>query len=191
MDKVGICNNALMLIGGNGDMTGFTDDTREAEVCRRVYDTAKYGLLTSYPWRFSIKRATLTLSADAPLYEWQHKHLMPPDCLRVISIEDAIPFDIEGDYLLSNSTVMRAKYQIDMIESEWPEYFVEVLVYKLAVIFATAIAEDAEKAALFRRELADISQRAKAIDGGQRTNVMIPTSKLLNVRHIHGRTRTF
>lgn len=60
MTDAQIANLALSLIGGN-PITALTDTTRQGIVCNKWFATARDEALSSFPWNFARKRATLSL----------------------------------------------------------------------------------------------------------------------------------
>lgn len=59
MDKLGVCNLALQLIGVSDRIEREDEDSLERQVCFDWYDIARERMLTAFPWNF----------ADA--YDWQ------------------------------------------------------------------------------------------------------------------------
>ena len=57
-DKFDICNRALDKLGVES-ITDFSDETKQARICSRNYDTLRRKLLRSHLWNFASKRALL------------------------------------------------------------------------------------------------------------------------------------
>lgn len=182
--KVENVNSALMLIGGLGDLTSLSQNRREAQVANRVYDHTKETLITEYLWRFTINRKTLSKLSFTAVYGEQYAYQLPADCLRVIQIyPEGADYDIEGDKIITDvSSGIKIKYVRDMPEGEWPAWFTQMFILKLASIFATAIAEDNTKFQILDDQFNKQRQLAMAIDGSQRPSGAVDSGLLLRGR---------
>lgn len=86
---VDICNRALDEIGARVIIASLAENTPQAKVANRQYNTMRRQLLRSAPWGFSRKTDLLVneglLSAVPPTspYPWQAKNTYPVDCLKM------------------------------------------------------------------------------------------------------------
>lgn len=181
--KVENVNAALMMIGGLGDLTSLSQNRREAQVANRIYDTIKLALLTEYIWRFAIVRKKLNKLSTQGLYGLKYGYQIPPDCLRVLQMEPVADYDIENKTLITDvNGDVYIKYVRDMPEGEWPAWFTQTFILRLATMFATAIAEDNTKFQILDDQYNKQRQLAMAIDGSQRPPLSLDSGLLLRGR---------
>lgn len=92
--KVEICNIALGFIGINKEIENLdTENSNEANACRRVFDTILEETLRDFKWPFAKTRATLALIEENPDDEWSYSYRYPTDCLKVHRIPSGIRMD--------------------------------------------------------------------------------------------------
>ena len=102
MEKIDICNNALIEAHQDATITNIDEDSVEAERCRRIYAATRRELLSMYPWTFATKYVKLArVSEDIDGYKYAYKY--PSEALRINNFyvnEEAykarnfIPFDL-------------------------------------------------------------------------------------------------
>lgn len=145
--KTNICNQALLLLGEDL-ITDIDEGTTAANICKTFYDTSKLAVLEEHEWNFATARATFTLDAATPVYEWDYQHVLETDCARVLEI-DTLKDDqwqVEGRRLLSNLSVIKARYiRNDVGEGEFTAMFVKALAAYLAAEMAYPICESNSK----------------------------------------------
>ena len=111
--QVSIVNMALSMLGADR-ITALTDNTENARRMNAIYDETLKDLLRMHPWNFAIGRASLAKLSTAPLFEYDCMYQLPPDCLRVISVNDGSniieDFKIEGRQLITDETTVYIKY---------------------------------------------------------------------------------
>ena len=82
MEKIDICNNALIEAHQDATITNLDEDSVEAERCRRIYDATRRELLSMYPWTFANKFVKLALvKEDVDGYKFAFKY--PTEALRI------------------------------------------------------------------------------------------------------------
>ena len=64
---VDICNEAMDLLGA-ATITSLTENSKEARLCNRRFDTVRDTVLRSHNWNCAITRATLAQDAVAPSF---------------------------------------------------------------------------------------------------------------------------
>lgn len=139
---ISICSSALVMAGADA-ITGWGDDTREAEVAKQLYEDAVRDLLTDYPWRFSMGKVQLARLADAPLEGYDYAYQLPGDALSVISVEGSrSPYEVFGDKLYCDDAEVKVNYQFRPLEARFPAYFTATLILKLAALFSLALLKD-------------------------------------------------
>lgn len=92
--KTEICNLSLSHIGVGKEIADLdTEDSQEANACRRFYDIARDTVFRDYPWPFTTKMAMLGLVEENPTVEWRYSYSYPPDCLRARRILSGVRND--------------------------------------------------------------------------------------------------
>lgn len=149
--QVGICNSALLKLGAK-TIGSITENTKEAQLCKAMYDIVRDEVLQSHPWNFAIKR-TPVLSADAtaPLFGYDYAYQIPSDCLRVIetnydeTVED-VDYAIEGAFIVCDYTDFQLRYIYrNTDESSWSSMFAEAMAWRLARAIAYAMTNSTER----------------------------------------------
>jgi len=102
MEKIDICNNALIEAHQDATITNIDEDSVEAERCRRIYDSTRRELLSMYPWTFATKFIKLARFSDnVEGYKYAYKY--PDEALRIndfyvnevaYQARNFIPFDL-------------------------------------------------------------------------------------------------
>ena len=117
---VDICNEAIDLLGAS-TITALSENSKEARLCNRRYDTVRDQVLRAHPWNAAIARATLAQDAVAPEFGFTYQYTLPtnPYCLKVLSFwnenvdseisayDSQVMFKIEGRKILSNDALAR------------------------------------------------------------------------------------
>jgi hypothetical protein len=79
-----ICNIALSHLGVGKEIANLeTENSNEANACRRFFDTARDATLRDFPWPFATKFADLSLVEETPNDEWAYSYRYPSDCVRL------------------------------------------------------------------------------------------------------------
>lgn len=117
---VDICNEALDLLGGAA-ITSLTENSKEARLCNRRYETVRDAVLRAHPWNCAISRATLSQDATGPAFGFTYSYTLPtsPFCLKVLSFwndnvnneiaayDSNVMYKIEGRKILSNEATCK------------------------------------------------------------------------------------
>lgn len=82
MDKVQICNMALLRIGGQV-ISSLDETSREAQLCNVFYEECLGQILRKFPWPFAQKNSSLALLADDPPSNWGYAYALPTDYIQV------------------------------------------------------------------------------------------------------------
>lgn len=85
MEKIDICNAALIEAHQDATITNIDEASPEAERCRRIYDSTRRELLSMYPWNFSnrfVKLARVKENVNG----YKYAYLYPADALRINGI---------------------------------------------------------------------------------------------------------
>lgn len=182
-----INNRGLILVGAS-TISAFTEDSEEGRVSTAMYEDTMQTLLVSARWRFATKQVALNQSGSDPLARYEHKYQLPADylMLHAITVNDLIlEYNVYGDEVYADSTStdsLIADYTFRQSESNFPSYFILLAEYKLATIFATALARDENLAALFENQTNTLMQQAKTLDAQQQTTRKLVTSRFITDR---------
>lgn len=180
---ISICSTALVMVGANS-ISSFTEASREAEVAYQVYPIELQSLLTENPWRFSIRYEQLSQLIETPLYGFKYAYQLPPDLLQLRSISTYGPYELFENKLFSDEETCQVEYQFRPLEAKFPAYFVDVLLKRLASVFAASLMEDESKMQLFEGLADKRLRRAKLIDSQQQPSKAIRDGNfvLINAR---------
>jgi hypothetical protein len=80
--KIDIWNLALSHFGNAANVSAPTEESAEAEHCRRFYPIALREALEAHAWTFASKRATLAELATNPREDFEHAYSLPADCVK-------------------------------------------------------------------------------------------------------------
>lgn len=145
--KTSICNLALDILKEGVATDVDTDATPEANWFVRNFEPTRDSELRKNAWKFAIKRATLTVDATAPAFDWLYRYALPSGCLRLLPLRydgvyegSEIPHEIEAHsdgvlYILTNqptSLKVRYIYQVTDV-TKFDPLFVEALAARLAM----------------------------------------------------------
>lgn len=191
---VDICNQALYLLGANA-ITALDDNTKVANLCNLLWPEVRDAVLSDHPWNCCIIRDELSRDTTDPEYEYSYRYALPTDpyCLRVISTDmddyvdsdgqAAYPWEIEGRYLLIDTTTVKIKYISRVTDvTKYPPKLVTALAAKLASELAFPITKNMnlqnQMENLYQRKL----QEAKIIDAQEGTPKHWESNVLWNAR---------
>ena len=141
--KTDILNKALTLVGGT-PITSIDDETNNARILSRVYETSLRSVLSEEKWNFATTRATLTLvTEESAWYDTGEAFVYnkPSDMIRIWGTNVSnVTYREEGDRIYSDVSDLglRYVYYLDT-PSKYPGYFVDALVDRLASDVAYAI----------------------------------------------------
>ena len=180
--EVGICNQALIWVGGSL-ITSLSDNTTEARVCNAVYADVRDAVLEAHDWTFAIARRNLPVSATSPENGYANAFPIPSDILRVTDVNDGEDWRVEGDSIVTNegSCKIRAVAQITD-PNRFSSLFVQALAARLAADLAIPISQSRELQrqhySIYENKLAE----AVANDGMQGKSRRITSSWLRGSR---------
>ena len=128
---VDICNEAMDLLGA-ATITSLTENSKEARLCNRRFETVRDAVLRAHPWNAAIARADLAQDSATPAFGFNFQYTLPNDpyCLRVLSFwnvnvdNELTPYDsqvmykIEGRKILSNEETCKIIYVSRVTDTE-------------------------------------------------------------------------
>lgn len=136
--KVSISNQALVKCGSN-TITSFTDGSHEANVCSTMYTNVTSSLMYYTFWNFAITKVALSLLTETPVdLSYTKAHSLPGDVVRVKGFFDSsgyytTDYSVEGAKVYSNTDPLNIEYVQNVDESNFPGFFIEALIAKLAM----------------------------------------------------------
>lgn len=146
---VSICSRALVSLAARPISSFLESEGDTATVCANIYPGLRKGIMSQYPWRFLMRKAQLSRDAAAPIGEWEHSYIIPADALGQGHAVFSDPttktstqrFEVFGRRLYSDNEALLLDYKADVIEAEWPPYFVEAMVAAVAAEIAFAVTD--------------------------------------------------
>lgn len=143
ISKTELVNKALTLVGAK-PIVNLDDDTQNARIVNRVYESSLKSILSETAWNFAIRRKLLALVDWEPdwyysdeLYVYQRPNL----CIRTFGSndEDAV-WREEGDYIISDTSGLGVKFTWFInTPSKYPPFFINAFVDLLCADIAFMI----------------------------------------------------
>lgn len=186
LTDIQLCNRALIKLGAVPINT-FADGTTESDVASALYSITRDALLSAYPWNFAMKKAELTLSDNEPVSDFQYAFTLPDDYLRAISAgnknkSQGTHYHLIGGQLHTNETSVVLTYICRAPEIDYPPFFDNVLIAKLAAEFCMPITENTARADALYKIADEELRRARGIDAQQDSASRIDTFSLIDAR---------
>ena len=150
---VDICNEAMDLLGA-ATITALTENSKEARLCNRRFETVRDQVLRAHPWNAAITRKALARDSVAPDFGFKYQYTLPtnPYCLRVLSfwntnVDNHIAaydsqnmFKVEGRKILTDEDVCKIIYVSRLTDTEqYDSLLSSTVAHKLASEVAYAI----------------------------------------------------
>lgn len=152
--KTVIANLALSHLGVSKEIANIdTENSEEANACRRFYEVARNKVLRDFNWPFATKIAALSLVSEDPNDEWDYSYRYPSDCLNFRKIQSGtrndsrqtrtpyrIAKDASGKVIFTDRQDAIGEYT-ELIETVelYPDDFVMALSFLLASYTAPRI----------------------------------------------------
>lgn len=186
LSSIALCSRALLKIGA-GTIASFDEGTAEAEVAANLYPSVRDALLSSHPWNFATGQATLARLAAEPVADYAYAFQLPADFLRALSAGNGgrgqgLDYRLAESRLHCNSDSMVLTYVFRPDEREFPPFFDQTLITRLAAEFCIPLTESSTRAELLYKLAEDEFRRAKLIDGQQDVPSSIASFPLVEVR---------
>lgn len=186
LNDVALCSRALIRIGA-APITSFDDGTAEAEIAAALFGPVRDAMLSAYAWSFACKQAALEELETPPLADYSNAFELPEDFLRALSAGNGsrgrgLNYRIAQGALHVNATEVVLTYIFRPDEEDFPSYFDQALITRLAAEFTIPVTENTGRAeALYR--IAEVEyQRARQIDAQQDSPNKIENFSLIDAR---------
>lgn len=114
-DDTEIANRALTLLGARR-ITSLDDESEEAQTLSALWGTTRDAAISEHPWRFALKRATLSVDGDAPEFEYARAFTLPDDCLTPWELYDLVTTDPGIIAAFGAGATLQATKPVAMIE---------------------------------------------------------------------------
>lgn len=148
------------------------DDRAPIRWMKRNLQPAIDGMLRLHPWNFAVRRKALSAETGAPVSGWKRQYVLPPDCLRVLPLNDgtllgrSVPYALEGRRILTN-----AEAPIQIVYVGRPDdatvldaLFVQALAATLASRAANWITGKQSYAQALRQQAQELILQAQMVD---------------------------
>lgn len=186
LNDVALCSRALIRIGA-APIASFSDGTAESEIAGALFGPVRDALLSAYAWSFATAQAVLIVSGTPPVADYSNAFQLPAGFLRALSAGSGtrgrgLNYRIAKGALHTNSTDAVLTYIFRPGEAEFPPYFDQALITRLAAEFAMPVTENTGRAETLYK-LADAEfQRARQIDAQQDTPGKLENFSLIDAR---------
>jgi hypothetical protein len=181
--EVKVCNSALAKLGASR-ITSLSDNSTAAILCNDLFEVVRDEVLRSHPWRFAIKRATLSASATAPEFGYDYQYPLPVKCLRVLETEySEQEWVVEGRFLVTNETEIKIRYIEKVTDpSLWDSMFTESLAWRLAQSLAYPLVQSNAAVESMERGFDKSIKFARSISGQEGTSRILIANTWANAR---------
>ena len=186
LSDIGLCAHALVHIGA-APITSFSDGTAESEIAGILYPTIRDSVLSSYRWTFATAQVQLSQLSSAPVADYQFAYQLPNDFLRAVSCGSGgsgrgVDYRIARDALHTNFENVTLTYIFRPEEEEFPPYFDQALIMRLAAEFCIPVTENTSRSQTLIGLAESEFARARQIDAQQDTPGKIEDFTLVDVR---------
>ena len=186
LSSIELCSQALLKIGAS-TISSFEDGTAEAEIAGGLYPLIRDAQLSAHPWSFATAQASLPRLVSEPLADFDHAFQLPGDFLKAISagqpgVGRGLTYRVSGQRLHASTDEVVLTYVYRPAEGDFPPFFSQTLVARLAAEFCLPLTENTSRADRLRRQADDEFSLAKLIDSQQDTPSRLDDFPLVGVR---------
>jgi len=185
LSAIGLCSRALLKIGA-APVASFDDGTAEAQVAQALYATTRDALLSANAWSFATVQARLPRLAETPVADHTAVYQLPADFLRALSAGPGrgrgLSYRIAGRTLHASSDSVVLTYVGRPAEADFPPFFDQALVARLAAEFCLPLTENSSRAETLAKAAESEFRRARLIDAQQDTQPGFEDFTLIEAR---------
>lgn len=185
LTSIALCSRALLKTGCRS-ITAFDEGSAEAEVSGNLYPSVRDALLSSYPWSFATAQATLPRLAASPVADYEFAYQLPADFLRALSAGAGrgrgLDYRIHEDRLHTNATAVVLTYIFRPDEREFPPFFDQALIARLAAEFCVPLTDSTSRSEALLKVAENEFKHARTVDAQQATVQVIDDYPLIGVR---------
>ena len=170
MTREKIASMALLRLGA-GPITDFSANTREAQVVSNLYDTVTSTLFSYANWNFATTKVALAQLSETILDpNYKYVYSLPSSIIKVIGVFDANGiydegYSVEDNKVYTNTSVANLIYIKEQDEGDFPAFFSECLVAKLAFEMSEAITGIGSIHGRLYKEFQEKLRQARISDG--------------------------
>lgn len=196
--SIDLASQALRLLG-EFSISALDEGTDLAETVQRVYGGTVRALLTSHPWRFTMRKERLAQVAEPPINEWTYAHALPAQRLAIRAMYPTggagalvtMDWEVFENRVFSHHADLWCDFQVDVDPGAWPPWFYNLARFALAADFAMAVGAGASVAdAMHRRAYGNPGEnlagglmgQARRIDSQQQPPQRIRSNPLMAAR---------
>lgn len=186
LTAIALASRALLKLGAAA-INSFDDGSAEAQVAGALYGPARDALLSAHGWSFATLQATLPRLDGAPVADYGFSFQLPADFLRALSAGApgrgrGLEYRIAGRTLQAGSAAVVLSYIGRPAEEDFPPFFDQALMARLAAEFCLPLTESASRAEVLYRIAEQEFRRARLIDAQQDTQPGFEDFTLIEAR---------
>jgi hypothetical protein len=186
ISAVEICSQSLVKCGMPA-ISSFDDGTLEAKTAKILYETIVRSILLESDWNFAVRIEVINGSVDTEgLSRYRFPLSLP--VLKILSVANGngsrnLDFKLIENEVLSDRDNLEIHYIARIPESEFPIYFIKVVVDHLASEFSLALSENLSKSDFFYQKAQRELAVARSIESRFDPDRSIRDFPLINVRN--------
>ena len=193
---VDICNEALDLLGA-ATIASLSENSKEARLCNRRFDTVRDAVLRAHPWNVAITRKQLAKDATSPAFGFTNQFTLPTDpyCLRVLSLftsnvdsevaayDSQVAFKVEGRKILTDAGTCRITYIGRVTDTEqYDSLLSSTVAHRLASEIAYAVTGRNSVVGVMQQMYDERLREARSIDAMEGTPDKLIANDFINIR---------
>jgi hypothetical protein len=185
--KAQIVNKSLTNLGA-APIVSLDDDSQNANIVNRVYETSLRAVLSETRWNFATKRALLSELEEE--LDWHYTgegfvYSRPSDAIRIF--ESNAPNAIwreEGDYIISDTQGLGVLYVYYLDDpAKYPSFFIDAFSDKLSSEIAYMILNSAEQGKMWFEKYSGVSlPKARAENAQIGVHAQLKDDYLINAK---------
>lgn len=187
--KFTISTQALLKVGGT-PITSFDGTDRQSIVCSNMYEDTKKSLLFYTFWNFATQKVELAALSETPVDKtYAFAYQLPGDYVRVKGIfnkngQKSEDFSIEKNKVFANFSPINLEYIQEKVEADFPPFFTEVLIAKLAYEICEAVTGVGTLQDRLVRDYETKLKQARVVDGQENPpRSIIDEGRLIRARN--------
>lgn len=193
---VDICNEAMDLLGA-ATITALTENSKEARLCNRRFETVRDSVFRAHPWNIAVTRKELAKDSESPAFGFTNQFTLPTDpyCLRVLSLftsnvdsetaayDSQAMFKIEGRKVLTDEGTCRIVYIGRITDTEqYDSLLSSTIATKLAAETAYAITGSTSVSQQMFAVYEERMREARSMDAVEGVPDKIVADDFINIR---------
>jgi len=186
LTAIGLCARALIKLGA-APISSFEEGSAEAETAAALYETTRDALLAAHPWSFAIVEVALPRLSEDPVGDKAFAFQLPSDFIRAVSAgaggrTTGLEYLIIGRTLTADAESVTLTHIRRPNEADFPAFFDQALIARLAVEFCLPLTESASRWQLLARAAEDELKAARRIDAAQDAQPRFEDFSLIEAR---------